>query len=473
MSISRKDRKETQRERLLEGMILAAARRGYAGASVAQVIAHAGVSRPTFYEYFADKEDCFLQTHSEISEQLLEYVSEAVDSEPPERAVQAGVRMLFVRAQARADRARFLVNETLAGGRRALDARDRLIAQIEHVIERARSRASPLAATPDLPTQALLGGICRLLAPRLRRNEDDLAEVADEVCSWIDSYSRPTAEHRWRTLDPGRPLLPARHISELALRPPGALPRGRPNLTSTEIARHQRERIVYATGEMSAEKGYNAATIADITSAAGVDRRAFYAHFRDKQEAFLATHELGFQQTMAVCASAYFSCEEWPERIWDAIHAGTQFNATHPVVAHIGYVEAHAVGSPAIQRVDDSHTAFKMFLHEGYLQASNNPPPATLDALSATIFEIGYLHARKGEIGLLPRLTPNATYLVLAPFLGLQRADEFIDQKLSEAVLPRPAAGPISQTIRAARRRNGQSGARDAPSNPHVAPAEA
>src|ERR1700733_912081 len=45
-------RKSTQRERLLNGMIEVADRRGYAGASVSAVIAEAGVSRPTFYDYF-------------------------------------------------------------------------------------------------------------------------------------------------------------------------------------------------------------------------------------------------------------------------------------------------------------------------------------------------------------------------------------------------------------------------------------
>ena len=435
MSISRKDRKGTQLERLLEGMLLAAVRRGYAGANVAQVIAHAGVSRPTFYEHFEDRDDCFLAVHRDISEQLLGHVREAVSSEPPERAVQAGVGAIFARAQVRPERARFLVNETLAGGHRALDARDRLIGEIEQTIEQARSQASPQTPTPDLPTQALLGGICGLLAPRLRRNEYDLASVAAEIDAWIGSYDRPLAQHRWRTLDPGPTMRPPRHVSELALRPPPALRRGRPNLSPAEIARHQRERIVYATCEVAAEKGYAAATIADITTTAGVDRRAFYAHFRDKQEAFLAAHELGFQQTMAVCASAFFSCDEWPERIWEGLHAGTHFNATHPVMAHIGYVEAHAVGSPAIQRVDDSRAAFKIFVQEGYRHTSNPPPPAALDALSATIFEIGYRHARQRKLGLLPRLTPHAAYLVLAPFMGVDAADEFVDAKLSDARL--------------------------------------
>lgn len=464
MSISRKDRKGTQRERLLEGMLLTSVRRGYAGASVAQVIAQAGVSRPTFYEYFADRDACFLAVHRDISAQLLEHVSEAVSAAPPERAVQAGVGALFVRAQARPERARFLVNETLAGGHRALDQRDLLIRRIERIIERSRAKASPGTATPDLPTQALLGGVCGLLAPRLRRNEYDLTELADEISVWIESYNRPSIEHRWRTLEPGPPMPPARHVSELALLPPAALPRGRPSLSSAEIAGHQRERIIYATGEVAAEKGYSAVTIADITAAAGVDRRVFYGHFRDKQEAFLAAHELSFQQAMAVCAKAFFSREEWPERMWEGLHAGTHFNATHPVMAHIGYVEAHAVGGPAIQRVDDSRAAFNIFAQEGFRYSATPPPPATLDALSATIFEIGYRYARNRQVKLLPRVTGHAAYLVLAPFLGVEQANELIDAKLAEAQIAHPEAGQIQQAKLAERPRIAQRKVRATPS---------
>lgn len=430
MSTSRKDRKGTQRERLLEGMLLAAARKGYEGANVAQVIAHAGVSRPTFYEYFNDKDDCFLTVHREISEQLFERVSEAVDAEPPERAVQAGVRALILRAEARPDRARFLVNETLAGGHRVLDQHDRTVGQIERIIEQARAKASPKASTPDFPTRALVGGICGLLAPRLRRNEHDLRELAEEITSWIDGYCHPTERHRWRTLDPGPALPPPEHVSELALRTPPDLPPGRPRLTSAEVARNQRERILYATADVAARKGYAAATIADITTVAGVDRRVFYANFPDKQQAFLAIHEVGFQQLMAACASAFFSGSSWPERIWEGIRAGTHFDATHPVLAHIGYVESHAVGNPAIQRVEDSHAAFKIFLQEGHLLTTTPPPRSVLDAIAATIFEVGYHQARKRQIEQLPRLTAHAVYLVLTPFLGRAAANDFIDEKL-------------------------------------------
>jgi AcrR family transcriptional regulator len=413
-------------------MLSTAVRKGYAGASVAEAITHAGVSRPTFYEYFADKDDCFLAVHQEISGKLLARVSDALQAELPERAVQAGVRALILGAEAEPEEARFLVNETLAAGPRVLDQRDSTIRGIEQRIDRTRTNASPRASTPDLPTRALIGGIWRLLAPRLRRNEHDFRELADEVADWLDCYRQPTESHRWRTLDPGAPLPPSEHVAELTLRAPPSLPPGRPSLSSAEVTRNQRERILYATADVAARKGYTAATIADITTSAGVDRRVFYANFHDKQQAFLAIHELAFQQMMAVCASAFFSGSNWAERVWEGLRAGTYFNACYPVLSHIGYVEAHAVGSPAIQRVEDSHAAFTIFVQEGYLHTTKPPARSVLDAIAATIFEMGYHQARRRQIRQFPRLTPHASYLVLTPFLGRESANDFIDEKLRQ-----------------------------------------
>lgn len=432
MSTSRKERKDTQRGRLIAGMLNAAVRKGYAGANIAEAIAHAGVSRPTFYEYFDDKDDCFITVHREISAQMLVRVANAIQASPPERAVHAAVHALIMRAEANPDRARFLVNETLAGGPRVLDQRDDTIAHIERLIERRRAEAPLDAPTPDLPVRALIGGIGGLLAPRLRRNEHDFRVLVEEIVNWLDDYCHPTASHRWRTLDPGPPLPPSEHVAELPLRTPPPLAPGRPSLSSAEVARNQRERILYATADVAARKGYAAATIADITTTAGVDRRVFYANFHNKQQAFLAIHELGFQQMMAVCASAFFSGSSWPERIWEGLRAGTHFDASYPVLAHIGYVEAHAVGSPAIQRVEDSHAAFTIFLQEGYLQASTPPPRSVVDAIATTIYEIGYHQARTQQIRQLPRMTPHAAYLVLTPFIGREAANDFVDAKLRE-----------------------------------------
>ena len=134
------DRKSTQRERLIAGMLAAAGRYGYAGANVSQVIEHAGVSRPTFYEYFADKDNCFIATHQEFGRRLVEDLERTIAATPPEQAVQRGVRRLVEIAQCLPDLARFLTNDTMAGGWHALDAHDRLRDEIAEIIERGRAR---------------------------------------------------------------------------------------------------------------------------------------------------------------------------------------------------------------------------------------------------------------------------------------------------------------------------------------------
>src|SRR5262245_21674300 len=57
-----------QRERLLMAMLRAAAELTYREANVQDVLDRAGVSRPTFYEHFANKEDCFLAAFDSAAE---------------------------------------------------------------------------------------------------------------------------------------------------------------------------------------------------------------------------------------------------------------------------------------------------------------------------------------------------------------------------------------------------------------------
>jgi AcrR family transcriptional regulator len=54
---------ETQRRRLLLGITRAVAKKGYAEASVADVLTEVRVSRRTFYELFRDKEECYLAAY--------------------------------------------------------------------------------------------------------------------------------------------------------------------------------------------------------------------------------------------------------------------------------------------------------------------------------------------------------------------------------------------------------------------------
>ncbi len=59
-----------QRERLIAGLAEAIAEHGYDGDPVARITRHAAVSRRTFYEHFADRDECFIAAYETVMEEL-------------------------------------------------------------------------------------------------------------------------------------------------------------------------------------------------------------------------------------------------------------------------------------------------------------------------------------------------------------------------------------------------------------------
>ncbi len=159
--------------------------------------------------------------------------------------------------------------------------------------------------------------------------------------------------------------------------------------------------------------------MADITKLARVRGNAFYRQFADKREAFAAVHELGFRQLMDVTAKAFFSVEGWPLRSWEAARAFTQLLQANPLVTHMAFVEAYAVGPAAVQRVDDMHTAFMVFLQEGLTLSQEPVGRVTMEATLASIFEIVYLQARAGENLQIAGMLSHIAHLWLTPFVGV------------------------------------------------------
>lgn len=453
-------RKATQLERLHAGMIAAANSEGYAGANVSAVIAEAGVSRPTFYDYFSDRDDCFVKTVVYVHESLLRDVREAVAENPPERALAGAVQASVAFASSRPDAAQFLMKEALAGGPAALDARDEGLRETAKVVEQAMRGLRRDIVTPDIPVAAVLGAIHRVLGSRLRRAERALGELERDLLAWIESYGQPAAEHRWtklraRTAPERSPYLPP-----ASLRAPPALGPGRPRLTEEEVAENHRQRIMFATAQVVQERGYTAVTVSDITRRAGVDGRAFYRLFADKQAAFSAIHEVGFEYLMAATAGAFFAGKSWPERIWEAFRAAAGSIDDSPTFAHVAFVEAYAIGARGIQRVEDSRIAFTIFLQEGYRYQRDGTPPsrAALEAIITTIFEIVYQQTRASAKPKTARLLAHFVYLCLAPFLGPEASNTFIDSQLAvtrkagKRTAERPAA-KTADGLRANKRR--------------------
>ena len=68
--------KASQRPRILDAITELVAARGYAGTTVKEIAGAAGVSLSTFYEHFADKEECFLAAYEQVADELFAAIAE-------------------------------------------------------------------------------------------------------------------------------------------------------------------------------------------------------------------------------------------------------------------------------------------------------------------------------------------------------------------------------------------------------------
>jgi AcrR family transcriptional regulator len=444
--------KSTQRARILDGMVAATAELGYERANVSAIIKRAGVSRPTFYEYFADRDDCLLAALGDIQDRLAALSAAALSDVQPRGALRTVLEVLIRFAQAQPGPGRFLTAEAMTCGEQALLLRDAGIDALAELVEGVQQQAAAGSPLPDVDPRIILGGAYRMVAMRLRRDEGDLAPLSAALGEWVGAYERPARSRRWAKLTPGREPAGSPHVpSDPIQQMPSVFPPGRTRASEQEVAENHRLRILYAVARLAAEKGYRATAIADIRKLARVDGVVFYRIFADKQEAFAAVQELGFQQVIDVTSKAFFSAAEWPERSWEAGRALTQLLDANPLIATVGFVEAYAAGAETTQRVEDSHAAFMFFMQDGLVRSKREPPPSreAMEAIIASIFEIVYLQARRPKPQ-TSRMLGYIAHLWLTPFLGATASDRFIDSRLERELRDGSRAG--ANAVKAARR---------------------
>lgn len=420
----------TERERLLVAVVEVTAREGYAGLTTCALIASAGVSRRSFYRCFIDKEECFLVALERAQEQLVSDVRRAVLAEP-ERAVQIAVETLVSFARSQGALATVVLGEAMAAGRPALDTRDHAIDQIAQLIESAYDSLDRAASAPDVSAAILMGGVCRVLAARLRQSGQVMPGIEDQLTKWISSYEQPLAAHRWRSL---RPVpLPSPRASSGTLHASRMETPEPPSTSRDGVAAHGRARILATVEQLAEQRGYAATTIADISRQAGLSPSAFYRSFTDKQEAFAALHEHHFRALMGVTAGAFFAEQDWPARIWAAGRAFSRYLEENPTLARTSFIESYAGDPVSIPRVEELVGAFTLFLQEGYQYRALEAPPSALalDAVATTIFELNYRYTRADRVHELGTLIPHAAFISLVPFLGTAHTDGFIEMQVS------------------------------------------
>jgi AcrR family transcriptional regulator len=156
---------QNQRERILNSLAVVCAGKGYPATTVEDVTAHAGVSRRTFYDLFADKEACFLEAYDMIVERAFGEVGAAFAAGGPNwpGRIASGMRALIELFAAEPALARLVIVEALAAGGRALERRDTALTRFAAFFEEGRAGLPATLHNPELLTQGVIGGLYEAL----------------------------------------------------------------------------------------------------------------------------------------------------------------------------------------------------------------------------------------------------------------------------------------------------------------------
>jgi AcrR family transcriptional regulator len=412
-------------------MIELSAQRGYHAVNVTDLCSLAGVSPVTFYEQFANKEGCLLAAYVTCGERIFSAMRNLADeANDIWEAAHVALDNLLSGLEDDPEAGRLLFIEALGGGPAIDEARTEVLGEFERGTRELLSRSPSDVNAIDVPLTAVIGALRHVISRRLRaHDEDHLPALLKDGMRWLSSYAVAPGTAAWST-SPASLLEPAGDREPAPAWTPEPLPPGTHGLSAGVIARSQRTRLIQATAEVMASKGYQHAKITDIVAAARVARPVFYEHFEGKEHAFLEAQEHPTQFIVDSCGEAYFSADEWPARVWRMLGALTELIAQNPAISHLRLVECYAAGPAAIRRAEEITRAFTIFLHEGYRY---RPEAASLprlcsQAIAGAIFEIIQRLAADGEWAEMPRHLPQLTYIAIAPFTGAQEAIAIVEE---------------------------------------------
>ncbi|HTA37179.1 MAG TPA: TetR/AcrR family transcriptional regulator [Solirubrobacteraceae bacterium] len=437
--LTREEVERDQRERLRSAMIELIAERGYPAVRILDLTQLAHVSRPTFYNLFADKEELLLSAYEDIAGRTTERVAEAHRAGgSPQQSVQQALGAFAALAADEPEAMTLALLGTFGAGPRALERRNHTLNALEQIVEAGREQSAG-GRSRDFSAKFMIGGIREVSATRLRGGRAaELIELADQLSAWVASYpdELPSgldgpARVQSRSAANGSAAADARDR-----RPEGRLPSGRHDLPRDLVVKSQRERIVDATAAIVAEKGFARLTIPEIASRANVSHETFYEMYPAKHDAFLGAQKIGLHQALRVTIDAYDAHDgEWPDGVAAGMHALLGYVSSEPDHAHLTLVDTFGASPQAIEIRESALGAFVKYLQPGYEHATKQieVQPIAAEAVAGGIWQILHHYTEHERIDELRDAAPQLIYLALSPFIGPESAADVARRSVAEA----------------------------------------
>ena len=157
---------QLQRTRVLSGMLDAVLEFGAGEVSVAHVVERSGVSRRTFYDLFADREECFLAAFDDALARIARTVMPAFESGGAwHERIRAGLTELLGLFDEDPGLGRLTIVESLAAGPRVLERRNEVLARLIGIVDEGRSETG--AGLSVLSAEGVVGAVVSILYARL------------------------------------------------------------------------------------------------------------------------------------------------------------------------------------------------------------------------------------------------------------------------------------------------------------------
>jgi AcrR family transcriptional regulator len=167
-------RLSVQRRRLFHAAAAVFARLGYAEASAEAISREAGMSKATFYEHFANKEECILALFDEAATEVMRAMVGEASAEPAtyEERIRGGVRSFLEILTQYPDSAQTLLVEIIGAGPRAAERRDAILDLFAEGLVRDNARMAERFGAPRFASKddafAIVGAIVELVSRQLR-----------------------------------------------------------------------------------------------------------------------------------------------------------------------------------------------------------------------------------------------------------------------------------------------------------------
>ena len=203
------------------------------------------------------------------------------------------------------------------------------------------------------------------------------------------------------------------------------MPVGREPLPKEVVQEHQRARVLEATIELFAKRGYQGTTVDHIVSAGKIGVGSFYSLFGGKQGCFLAAYRRIVEEGSLRIEEAIPRSAAWPDRLLVGLRTLLGLIEEKPLAARVALVEVQTAGTEALAEHARNLDQVADLLRSGReASACADELPPTLEF--ATVGGLAWFLQERiaaGEID-AAALLPDVLEIVAEPYLGEQATAE-------------------------------------------------